>query len=79
AITQLLLHIVTGTGNYGEAVFSLHMFTWNFILSIIFILYAAICGLITPYENMKNKLCILANLAIIIILILTVDITFNVF
>ncbi|ALK94751.1 disulfide bond formation protein B [Francisella tularensis] len=79
AITQILLHIVPGTGNYGEAVFSLHMYTWNFIVSIIFILYAAICGLITPNENKKKKLSILAKLAIILILILTVANTLNVF
>ncbi|MDE4965856.1 disulfide bond formation protein DsbB, partial [Francisella tularensis subsp. holarctica] len=56
AITQILLHIVPGTGNYVEAVFSLHMYTWNFIVSIIIILYAPICGLITPNENKKKKL-----------------------
>ena len=79
AITQILLHIVPGIGNYGDAVFSLHMYTWNFIVSIIFILYAAICGLIIPNENKKKKLSILAKLAIVLILILTLANTLNVF
>ena len=78
-IIQILLHIVPGSGNYGDAVFSLHMYTWNFIVSIIFILYAAICGLITSNENKKKKLSILAKLTIVLILILTLANTLNVF
>lgn len=79
AITQILLHIVPGTGNYGDAVFSLHMYTWNFVVSIIFILYATICGLITPNETKKKKINIVAKIAIFLVLALTLANTLNTF
>ncbi|MBK2094667.1 disulfide bond formation protein B [Francisella philomiragia] len=79
AMTQILLHIVPGTGNYGDAVFSLHMYTWNFIVSIIFIIYATICGFFTPNEDKKKNLSSFTKIAIFLILALTLANTINVF
>ncbi|AIT10048.1 disulfide bond formation protein DsbB [Candidatus Francisella endociliophora] len=79
AITQILLHIVPGTGSYGDAVFSLHMYTWNFVVSVVFILYATICGLTTPNETKKKKLNIITKVAIFLILALTLANTLNTF
>src|SRR5680860_1922470 len=31
SMRQILLHIVPGTGSYGDAVFGLHLYTWAFI------------------------------------------------
>jgi disulfide bond formation protein DsbB len=31
SIRQILLHIVPGTGSYGNAIFGLHLYTWAFI------------------------------------------------
>ncbi|MED7818520.1 MULTISPECIES: disulfide bond formation protein B [unclassified Francisella] len=79
AITQILLHIVPGTGSYGDAVFSLHMYTWNFIISIIFILYSTICGLITSnQEKIKKGNNILVKIAVILIICLTLANTISV-
>lgn len=38
ALRQMLLHVVPGTGSYGSAVFGLHMYTWSFIISSLFLL-----------------------------------------
>lgn len=32
AIRQILLHIVPGTGSYGDAVLGLHLYTWAFLV-----------------------------------------------
>lgn len=79
AMTQILLHIAPGTGNYGDAVFSLHMYTWNFIVSIIFIIYATICGFFTPNEDKKKNLSLFTKVAIFLILALTLANTISVF
>ncbi|QIW10605.1 disulfide bond formation protein B [Francisella sp. LA112445] len=80
ATTQILLHIVPGTGSYGDEVFSLHMYTWNFIVSIMFILYATVCGLLTPNKDKINqKIGILSKFAIGLIIFLTFANTVNVF
>ena len=34
ATRQILLHIVPGTGGYGEPVMGLHLYTWSFIAEI---------------------------------------------
>ncbi len=54
ALTQVLLHIVPGSGNYGDAVFGIHMYTWNFVISMGFVLYASIAGLLSS-NNRKLK------------------------
>ncbi|API87236.1 disulfide bond formation protein B [Francisella uliginis] len=80
ATTQILLHIVPGTGSYGDAIFSLHMYTWNFIVSIIFILYAIVCSLATPNQNrIKKNISIISKIAITLIILLTLANTINVF
>lgn len=42
ALRQIALHVAPGTGSYGEAIFGLHMYTWSFIISILFILATSI-------------------------------------
>jgi disulfide bond formation protein DsbB len=79
AATQILLHIVPGTGSYGDAVFSLHMYTWNFIISVIIILYASICGLISPNSSRKGQMMFITKAAIIVIIALTLANTISVF
>jgi disulfide bond formation protein DsbB len=39
---QILLHIVPGTGSYGDAVFGLHLYTWALIAFVITVVG---CGL----------------------------------
>lgn len=42
AIRQILLHIVPGTGSYGFPVFGLHLYTWVFILAVLYIIWIGI-------------------------------------
>lgn len=55
-LIQVLLHIVPGTGGYGDPVFGMHMYTWTFVLCMLFIFYAIIAGLLTPKtQNIQNN------------------------
>lgn len=42
SMRQILLHIVPGTGSYGNAIFGLHLYTWAFIAFALMILGSAI-------------------------------------
>jgi disulfide bond formation protein DsbB len=42
SIRQILLHIVPGTGSYGEAIFGLHLASWAFIAFALMIVGSAI-------------------------------------
>lgn len=35
ALRQVALHVVPGTGVYGNAVFGLHLYTWCFVISML--------------------------------------------
>lgn len=39
---QILLHIVPGTGSYGEALFGLHFYTWALIAFVMIVLGCAV-------------------------------------
>lgn len=41
SLRQVLLHIVPGTGEYGSALFGLHLYTWGFVSFAATILYVA--------------------------------------
>lgn len=41
SLRQVLLHIVPGTGEYGSALFGLHLYTWGFVGFAATILYVA--------------------------------------
>ncbi|APC97037.1 disulfide bond formation protein B [Francisella frigiditurris] len=79
ALTQILLHIVPGTGNYGDAFLSLHMYTWNFIISAVFIIYSAVAGLFSPNEKIDIKVPLICKIAVTLIIILTLANTISVF
>jgi len=42
AMRQVLLHIVPGTGSYGNPIFGLHLYTWAFIIFALMIVGTAI-------------------------------------
>lgn len=79
SLVQILLHIVPGTGNYGDAILSLHMYTWGFVISILFIVYSSIFGLLSPNEKSNNKINIVYKVIIILIILLSLMNTVNVF
>ena len=51
---QILLHIVPGTGAYGEPIFGLHYYTWAFILFGFVVLGAAIMLLLEGPDSAPN-------------------------
>jgi disulfide bond formation protein DsbB len=42
ALRQICLHIIPGTGNYGDALFGLHLYTWVFIACMFAVIYISI-------------------------------------
>lgn len=38
ALRQIALHVVPGTGVYGDAIFGLHLYTWSFIVSMLIVI-----------------------------------------
>jgi disulfide bond formation protein DsbB len=46
-LLQVTLHIVPGSGSYGAAIWGLHMYTWNYINSTLYLIYAFGAGLAT--------------------------------
>ncbi|TWG91110.1 disulfide bond formation protein DsbB [Mesorhizobium sp. J18] len=45
---QVLLHIIPGSGTYGEPLFGLHFYTWAFIAFVIIIIW---CGLLLAIDH----------------------------
>ena len=41
AIRQILLHIVPGTGSYGNPFLGLHLYTWVFVISVLIVVGGA--------------------------------------
>lgn len=42
ALRQIALHVVPGTGTYGNAIFGMHLYTWSFIISMMIIIFTTI-------------------------------------
>lgn len=73
AMRQISLHIVPGTGSFGEAVFGLHLYTWSFIASVMVIFATAI--LMIPqrqYAFIKQQTSVLNHIASTIMLLLVI-------
>ncbi|TXI94324.1 MAG: disulfide bond formation protein B [Neisseriales bacterium] len=67
----IVRHIVPGSGSYGSPVFGLHMYSWNFIFTVLIIIYCCIAGLISNnISNNQNKPTLILKL-IIALLFLT--------
>lgn len=55
ALRQIALHIVPGTGSFGPAILSLHMYTWSFIISMAIVIFTTlILSIDIQYEKPKN-------------------------
>jgi disulfide bond formation protein DsbB len=55
AMRQILLHIVPGTGAYGDPFLGLHFYTWAFILFVGVIAGASLMLLIVPRWNNERR------------------------
>jgi disulfide bond formation protein DsbB len=55
ATRQILLHIVPGTGSFGEPLFGLHLYTWVRIFGMLWIAYIAFIFLINHRFQKSTK------------------------
>jgi disulfide bond formation protein DsbB len=73
---QILLHIVPGTGAYGNAIFGLHLYTWAFIAFALMIIGCAILLLddrqFARPEPWSSRLSVLPLSAFVVFLVLAV-------
>ncbi|MFK8040073.1 MAG: disulfide bond formation protein B [Rickettsiaceae bacterium] len=51
SLRQICLHVIPGTGSYGDPLFGLHLYTWVFIISCIILFYNA---LVLCFDVPKN-------------------------
>lgn len=68
SLLQVILHIVPGSGSFGASIFGLHMYTWNFIVCLAFIIYASVAGMLTV-ENQHHKASKLTKFIIALLLL----------
>lgn len=76
AVRQILLHIVPGSGSYGNAVFGMHLYTWSFIGFTLIIVGTAIMLLyerqFTRPEPWSSRLDVLTLTALATFILLAV-------
>ncbi len=82
SLRQIALHVIPGTGSYGLPFLGLHLYTWTFIMAVGFIIFIC-CMLLWDKQFNKfkrrktNKIKIIKNGAIIIVIILALANTFT--
>lgn len=54
SMRQILLHIVPGSGGYGDPIFGIHMYTWVFIICIVAITWNLLMIIIYP-EDLRHE------------------------
>jgi disulfide bond formation protein DsbB len=73
---QILLHIVPGTGSYGNDIFGLHLYTWAFIAFVLMIIGSAILLLddrqFARTEPWSRRLNVLPLTAFMVFIVLAV-------
>ncbi|MDF2867477.1 MAG: dsbB 1 [Gammaproteobacteria bacterium] len=56
ALRQIALHVVPGTGAYGNALFGLHLYTWSFIIcTLIVIATTFMLSIDTQYQVVHKR------------------------
>jgi disulfide bond formation protein DsbB len=77
SMRQILLHIVPGTGSYGNAIFGLHLYTWAFIAFGLMIVGCAVMLLddrqFSRTEPMSMRLKVLPLTALLLFLVLAIS------
>jgi disulfide bond formation protein DsbB len=76
SMRQILLHIVPGTGSYGNPIFGVHLYTWAFIAFVLLIIACAIMLLddrqFARTEPMSVRLKVLPLTALAVFLLLAI-------
>ena len=77
SMRQILLHIVPGSGAYGNAIFGMHLYTWAFIAFALMIIGSSILLLddrqFARPEPWSNRLSVLPLTAFLLFLVLAVS------
>ncbi|MGH6792600.1 MAG: disulfide bond formation protein B [Methyloceanibacter sp.] len=75
AMRQIVLHIVPGTGSYGDPILGLHLYTWSFMIFALMIIGCAIMLLddrqFARAEPLSTRLKSLPLLALTLFTVLT--------
>ena len=81
SMRQILLHIVPGTGAYGNPVFGLHLYTWAFIAFVVTVIGCAILLLddrqFSRAEPMSVRLKVFPLSALLLFLVLAIANVFS--
>lgn len=73
ALRQIALHVVPGTGSYGDAIFGFHLYTWSFIVSMtIVVVTTLLLGIDRQYDTRQQpgRLSVLAHILFAIMAVL---------
>lgn len=55
SMRQVLLHIVPGTGNYGSALFGIHLYTWGLLAAFGVIIFIAALLILEYFRISTNR------------------------
>jgi disulfide bond formation protein DsbB len=71
---QILIHIVPGTGSYGDALLGLHFYSWAFVIFMLIVLGTAVMlwfdGQFAGGENAAKRLTGLSLVAFVLFMLL---------
>lgn len=57
ALRQIALHVIPGTGSYGDPFFGFHLYTWSFIFSMIIVIVTTVMlGIDKQYDRTINTM-----------------------
>jgi disulfide bond formation protein DsbB len=80
ALRQIALHVVPGSGVYGSSVFGLHLYTWSFVMALIFIIFN--CMMLSigsePFKHSKDNMKFWNNVRIALFISAGAVITINI-
>jgi disulfide bond formation protein DsbB len=73
ASRQILIHIVPGTGTYGQALLGLHFYSWAFVIFVVMVLGTAVMLLFdrqfavdAKVEDSTNRLTVFSKVAFVL-------------
>jgi disulfide bond formation protein DsbB len=69
SMRQILLHIVPGSGSYGNAILGLHFYTWGFVLAVAIVIGSAAMLLFDRQFGEDRSARPLAGFALIVVVL----------
>lgn len=62
AMRQIALHVIPGTGAYGDAIFGYHLYTWAFIIAMVVVVTTIVLMSLDPQYHQPAKTAKLSTL-----------------